>query len=74
MAIENPISKRLTLRMNYGTDPETGNPILRSVSVSKIRTNASADALLSTANDLAGLLAHTLYQVQVVSTVELLEG
>jgi len=56
MAIENPVGKRLTLKLSKGTDPESGKPIYTSVSISKIIPAADADALLATANDLAGLL------------------
>jgi len=73
-AIENPIGKRLILKLNKGTDPETGKMILGSLSISKVKSEASADALLATANDVAGLLLYPLVDVQVVSTVELLEG
>jgi len=74
MAIENPIGKRLTLKLSKGTDPESGKPIYTSVSLSKIIPQAEADALLATANDIAGLLLYPLYDVQAVTTVELLEG
>jgi hypothetical protein len=74
MAIENPIGKRLTLKLSKGTDPETGKPIYTSVSISKIIPAAEADALLATANEIAGLLLYPLYDVQAVTTVELLEG
>jgi len=73
-AIENPIGKRLTLKLNKRTDPETGKMITGSLSISKVKSEASADALLATANDVAGLLLYPLVDVQVVSTVELLEG
>jgi len=73
-AIENPIGKRLTLKLDKGTDPETGKMITGSLSISKVKSEASADALLATANDVAGLLLYPLVDVQVVSTVELLEG
>jgi len=74
MAIENPVGKRLTLKLSKGTDPESGKPIYTSVSISKIIPAADADALLATANDIAGLLLYPLYDVQAVTTVELLEG
>jgi len=48
--------------------------ITGSLSISKVKSEASADALLATANDVAGLLLYPLVDVQVVSTVELLEG
>ena len=74
MAIENPIGKRLTLKLLKGTDPESGKPIYTSVSISKIIPAADLDALLATANDIAGLLLYPLNDVQTVTTVELLEG
>jgi len=74
MAIENPLSKRLSLVFTKGTDPETGNPIRSTQSISKIKTTASSDDLLNVANSVSGLLAYPLYDVQVVTTVELLEG
>ena len=74
MAIENPIGKRLTLKLTKGTDPESGKPIYTSVSISKIIPAADLDALFATANDIAGLLLYPLNDVQTVTTVELLEG
>jgi len=74
MAIENPIGKRLTLKLLKGTDPESGKPIYTSVSISKIIPGADNGALLQTANEVANLLAYPLNDVLTVTTVELLEG
>ncbi|MCR4434174.1 MAG: DUF1659 domain-containing protein [Caldiserica bacterium] len=72
MVNENPISKRLTLKLNKGTDPESGKVIVGSLSVSRIKTEALAEDLYQMAEELAGLLQYPLYTVQVVDTVELL--
>jgi len=74
MAIENPVGKRLTLKLSKGTEPETGKEVFTSLSISKVKTEADPDDLLATANDLAGILLYPLYDVFAVSTVELLEG
>ncbi len=68
----NSYPSRLTLRLNAGTDPESGRTILRTVSFNNVRPQASLDALYATAQDLASLMELPLYSVEKVDRSELL--
>ncbi|MCR4432663.1 MAG: DUF1659 domain-containing protein [Coprothermobacterota bacterium] len=68
----NPYPSRLTLRLNAGTNEQTGRPILRTVSFNNVRPDATLDNLYATAQDLAGLMELPLYSVEKVDRSELL--
>ena len=69
----NPSPTRLALRMNYGTDPESGNIIVRTITVNSLRIAATNDDLYATATDLASLLEKPLQAVEKIDQAQLVE-
>ena len=67
MAVYNPISSRLTLRLNMGTDT-LGRPIVRSRSWSGIDPAATADDVEAVANAIGSVLPYTVNEIQKVDT------
>ena len=69
MAVYNPISSRLTLRLNMGTDT-LGRPIVRSRSWSGIDPAATADDVVAVAGAIGSVLPYTVNEIQKVETDE----
>ncbi|HPZ77001.1 MAG TPA: DUF1659 domain-containing protein [Thermosynergistes sp.] len=69
MAVYNPISSRLTLRLNMGTDT-LGRPIVRSRSWSGIDPAATADDVVAVAGAIGSVLPYTVNEIQKVDTDE----
>jgi len=67
MAVYNPISSRLTLRLNMGTDT-LGRPIVRSRSWSGIDPAATADDVVAVAGAIGSVLPYTVHEIQKVDT------
>ncbi|MCX5974931.1 MAG: DUF1659 domain-containing protein [Coprothermobacterota bacterium] len=70
----NPYPTRLAMRMNYGTDPETGHMIVRTLTLTYLRTTAALEDLYGTAVDLATLLEKPLYAVEKTDQSLLVES
>jgi len=70
----NPYPTRLAMRMNYGTDPETGHMIVRTITLTYLRTAAALEDLYGTAVDLATLLEKPLYAVEKTDQSLLVES
>lgn len=70
----NPYPTRVGMRMNYGTDPETGHMIVRTITLTYLRTTASLEDLYGTAVDLATLLEKPLYAVEKTDQSLLVES
>jgi hypothetical protein len=70
----NPSPTRLAMRMNYGTDPESGNMIVRTITLTSLRTTATLENLYATAVDLATLLEKPLYAVEKIDQAQLVES
>lgn len=71
MAAINPISTALRLVINTGTDG--GKQVTKTVSISNIRENASADVLAAVAAELGELLEFPVEAVKKYSTGLLVE-
>ena len=69
MAVYNPISSRLTLRLNMGTDA-LGRPVVRSRSWSGIDPAATADDVVAVAGAIGSVLPYTVNEIQKVDTDE----
>jgi len=67
MAEYQPISSRLTMRLQTGSD-EWGKPKLRSKSIAGIDVAAEATDVQAVATAIAGLLAYPLVEIQKVDT------
>ena len=70
----NPSPTRLAMRMNYGTDPESGNMIVRTITLTSLRTAATLENLYATAVDLATLLEKPLYAVEKIDQAQLVKS
>ncbi len=70
----NPSPTRLAMRMNYGTEPESGNMIVRTITLTNLRTAAALEDLYGTAVDLATLLENPLYTVEKIDQAQLVES
>ena len=69
---EQPVRSAITLRLLAGTNPDTGNQIVRNVSLGRVVRNADADKVLAVANALASCLAHPIGSIRrtEVTTIE----
>jgi len=70
----NPSPTRLAMRMNAGTDPESGNMITRTITLAQLRNAATLDDLYATATDLATLLENPLHAVEKIDLAQLVES
>ena len=66
MATINPVSASLRLTLDLGS--VAGKPVTKSVSVSRIGSSASADALAAVSAALGSLLAHSVTETKKYST------
>lgn len=67
MASYAPVSSRLSLRLQIGTD-SLGRPQLRTLSLSGVDPLADANATYAVAQALGGLLSYSVHEIQKVDT------
>lgn len=67
MASYAPVSSRLSLRLQIGTD-SLGRPQLRTLSLSGVDPLANANATYAVAQTLGGLLSYPVHEIQKVDT------
>jgi len=67
-----PSGDRLQLRVQVGTDPQTGNPIYRNRSWSRVKPGVSDENLYEFAAKLGALGAEELESISRIKTVTLL--
>lgn len=70
MASFSPLKSTLIINVQTGLTPE-GDPVVKARRYQNLKTSATADAVLTTGNAMAGLQKHTLVGVLIdqVSTV-----
>lgn len=59
-----PYDSVLQLRLVTGTDPGSGNPIIRTKSFNRVKDTASAQDVFDVANGLLGLQRYSLDQIR----------
>jgi hypothetical protein len=64
MAIETPHKSSVTVKLDAGVNPVTGNTIVRSCSLSKIVSAAPAAKVLAVVGALLPCLLHSLIRVE----------
>lgn len=69
----NPAPTRVSMRMNYGTDPITSDMIVRTITLNNLRNAATNEQLYATATDLASLLEKPLFAVEKIDMASLIE-
>ena len=67
-----PKRSAVSLKLNAGTNPDTGNDIVRSCALGSILPGADGEAIMNVADLLAPVLAHPVLRVEhtVVRTLE----
>lgn len=64
MASFNPLKSTLVVNVQTGVTPE-GDPIVKSRRYQNVKTSASADAVMTAGNAIAGLQRHTLLGILI---------
>ena len=71
-AIENAYKSAVSVKLDAGVNPSTGNTILKSCSLGKLVQGADADGIMSVVGALVPCLEHPLVRVErtEVTTLE----
>jgi len=66
-----PYESVLQLRLVIGTDPESGNPIIKTKSFNKVKDSAVEQDIFDVANELVSLQNYSLDEVRLRQTSQL---
>ena len=66
-----PYDSVLQLRLVTGTDPESGNPIIKTKSFNKVKDSAVEQDIFDVANELVSLQNYSLDEVRLRQTSQL---
>ncbi len=66
-----PYDSVLQLRLITGTDPDSGNPIIKTKSFNKVKDSAIAQDVFDVANELAGLQKFSLDEIRLNQSAQL---
>jgi len=66
-----PYESVLQLRLVTGTDPESGNPIIKTKSFNKVKDSAVEQDIFDVANELVSLQNYSLDEVRLRQTSQL---
>jgi len=66
-----PYDSVLQLRLVTGTDPESGNPIIKTKSFNKVKDSAVEQDIFDVANELVSLQNYSLDEVRLRQTFQL---
>jgi len=66
-----PYDSVLQLRLVTGTDPESGNPVIKTKSFNKVKDSAVEQDIFDVANELVSLQNYSLDEVRLRQTSQL---
>lgn len=66
-----PYDSVLQLRLVIGTDPESGNPIIRTKSFNRVKDTATNQDVFDVANQLVSLQKYSLEEIRLNKAVQL---
>lgn len=71
-AIATPKSAKMALYMPWGTDPDTGKTVTKSITINGLATNAQPTPIMNVVDLISPCMEHTVGEVDftVVQTIE----